>query len=326
MTRRDVLRSLLTAAGSGLAGARPAGAAARDRRVDGAGLARRDTTGGRVRGYLDNGIARLQGHPLRRRHGHASLPASRCTRAVDRRPRRHGVRTDRAAADGQRLGDGRRLPAPERLDAAAGRRRPAAGDGVVPPRRVLERHQQPDRNRRRAACASRRRGGRHRQPPAERVRLSLPGAVRRRRARRLGQRRACSIWSSRCEWVRDNVAAFGGDAGNVTIFGQSGGGAKCATLMAMPSAARPVPSRHDDERPAGHGQPRDHRDRHMRGSCSTRLALPPDRVDRACARCRWSSSSRSAARPRIWARSRTADRCRAIRSIRMRRRSRRTSR
>ena len=37
-------------------------------------------------------------------------------------------------------------------------------------------------------------------------------------------------------WVRDNVAEFGGDPGLVTIFGQSGGGAKCATLMAMPSA------------------------------------------------------------------------------------------
>ena len=38
------------------------------------------------------------------------------------------------------------------------------------------------------------------------------------------------------EWVRDNIAAFGGDAGNVTVFGQSGGGAKTNTLMAMPSA------------------------------------------------------------------------------------------
>jgi len=38
------------------------------------------------------------------------------------------------------------------------------------------------------------------------------------------------------EWVRDNAAEFGGNAANVTIFGQSGGGAKCATLMAMPEA------------------------------------------------------------------------------------------
>jgi para-nitrobenzyl esterase len=38
------------------------------------------------------------------------------------------------------------------------------------------------------------------------------------------------------EWVRDNIAGFGGDPGNVTIMGQSGGGAKVTTLTAMPSA------------------------------------------------------------------------------------------
>jgi para-nitrobenzyl esterase len=38
------------------------------------------------------------------------------------------------------------------------------------------------------------------------------------------------------EWVRDNIARFGGDPNNVTIFGQSGGGRKVSTLMAMPSA------------------------------------------------------------------------------------------
>jgi para-nitrobenzyl esterase len=38
-------------------------------------------------------------------------------------------------------------------------------------------------------------------------------------------------------WVRDNISAFGGDRGNVTIFGESGGGAKVCTLLAMPSAA-----------------------------------------------------------------------------------------
>ncbi len=38
------------------------------------------------------------------------------------------------------------------------------------------------------------------------------------------------------EWLRDNIAAFGGDPGCVTLIGQSGGGAKVAALMAMPAA------------------------------------------------------------------------------------------
>jgi para-nitrobenzyl esterase len=38
------------------------------------------------------------------------------------------------------------------------------------------------------------------------------------------------------EWVRDNIAEFGGDPGNVTVFGQSGGGFKISALLAMPAA------------------------------------------------------------------------------------------
>jgi para-nitrobenzyl esterase len=37
-------------------------------------------------------------------------------------------------------------------------------------------------------------------------------------------------------WVRDNAAVFGGDAGNVTVFGQSGGASKVALLAAMPES------------------------------------------------------------------------------------------
>ena len=37
-------------------------------------------------------------------------------------------------------------------------------------------------------------------------------------------------------WVRDNIARFGGDPGQVMIFGQSGGGGKVAALMGMPAA------------------------------------------------------------------------------------------
>jgi para-nitrobenzyl esterase len=38
------------------------------------------------------------------------------------------------------------------------------------------------------------------------------------------------------KWVKENIAHFGGDANTVTIFGQSGGGRKVGTLLAMPSA------------------------------------------------------------------------------------------
>ena len=38
------------------------------------------------------------------------------------------------------------------------------------------------------------------------------------------------------EWVRDNIERFGGDPAKVMIFGQSGGGAKTSTMLAIPSA------------------------------------------------------------------------------------------
>jgi len=38
------------------------------------------------------------------------------------------------------------------------------------------------------------------------------------------------------EWVRENIGEFGGDPNTVMVFGQSGGGAKIATMMAMPAA------------------------------------------------------------------------------------------
>lgn len=48
--------------------------------------------------------------------------------------------------------------------------------------------------------------------------------------------RAVLDWIAALEWVRDNIAGFGGDPDQVTIAGQSAGGVACATLLGAPRA------------------------------------------------------------------------------------------
>jgi para-nitrobenzyl esterase len=80
------------------------------------------------------------------------------------------------------------------------------------------------------------------------------------------------------EWVRDNIAAFGGDPGNVTIFGQSGGGGKVSTLMAMPAAKGLFHRAIAMSGSAVKGEPRD---RATKGAETfmAKLGLKPNQVD-----------------------------------------------
>ena len=58
-------------------------------------------------------------------------------------------------------------------------------------------------------------------------------------------------------WVRDNIAQFGGDSENVTIFGESGGGRKVSTVLAMPGAKGLFHRAIIQSGPGLHLQPRD---------------------------------------------------------------------
>jgi para-nitrobenzyl esterase len=80
------------------------------------------------------------------------------------------------------------------------------------------------------------------------------------------------------EWVRDNIAAFGGDAGNVTLWGVSGGGSRVSTLMAMPAAKGLFHKAIVQSSSALKGIPRDRATRSA-AALMAALGLKPDQVD-----------------------------------------------
>jgi para-nitrobenzyl esterase len=80
------------------------------------------------------------------------------------------------------------------------------------------------------------------------------------------------------QWVRDNIAQFGGDPGNVMIFGVSGGGRKVATLMGMPAAKGLFHRAVIQSGPGIHMQPRDHATE-LALEVLGELGLKPNQVD-----------------------------------------------
>ena len=207
------------------------------------------TTCGKVRGVSAGGVQAFKGIP----YGASTAGANRFM--PPRKPEPWtGVRdaiglcrplaagAERPAAAGTRdgLGSGRHAPDGEdcltlNVWTPGTRRRQAAGDGLAARRRLRLRLGQLAALRRRQSRAARRRRGGHRQPSAQRLRLSpsrRPSAAS--ASPQSGNAGVLDLVAA-LEWVRDNIARFGGDPGNVTIFGQSGGGGKVSALLAMPA-------------------------------------------------------------------------------------------
>ncbi len=92
--------------------------------------------------------------------------------------------------------------------------------------------------RRQQPRARRRPRGGDAEPSARRLRLHPSRRCGRRHGARFADAGNAGMLDivAALRWVRDHADAFGGDAGNVTIFGQSGGGSKVAVCMAMPEA------------------------------------------------------------------------------------------
>jgi para-nitrobenzyl esterase len=92
-------------------------------------------------------------------------------------------------------------------------------------------------------------------------------------------------------WIRDNIANFGGDPDKVLIYGQSGGGSKVTTLMAMPSATG-LYHRAAFQSGGGGGQPSAEQSRELGRQIMVQLGLGPHDIG-ALQKMDWATLSKA---------------------------------